>query len=143
MKLLHLFHDVNCRTNYFLLNQELALNGIKPAMLYNPNRMDCYSKEEFIEEVKQGIFRHDFVISNQKVLTEKHRDLERGIRKTLKSDHFHEMSKPLQEKLTAFALLQESSKAYSALNQGHSGFFKRKVETDDNQPLEGSSIHPD
>lgn len=68
---LHLFHDVNLRTNYFLLNQLLTENGIKPTMLYNPNRMDGYSAEEFCEEVIQGILRYDYVILNHNKLSEK------------------------------------------------------------------------
>ncbi|KTD46936.1 ankyrin repeat-containing protein [Legionella rubrilucens] len=63
LELLHLFHDANCRTNYFLLNEALLKLGLKATMLYNPNRLDLYSVAELEEQVKQGMHRFDYVIA--------------------------------------------------------------------------------
>ncbi|MCL9683601.1 hypothetical protein [Legionella maioricensis] len=64
LEILHVFHDVNCRTNYFLLNEELIKHGLKPTILYNPNRLDGYSVEDLVEQVKQGMHRYDYVKAN-------------------------------------------------------------------------------
>jgi hypothetical protein len=62
---LHLFSDVNGRTAYMLLNQLLMRNGIKPCILYDPNRMDGFSDGEFFEEVKRGIALFQFIVDHK------------------------------------------------------------------------------
>ncbi|MDX1838345.1 hypothetical protein DIZ81_10840 [Legionella taurinensis] len=74
LELLHLFHDANCRTNYFLLNEALLKLGLKATMLYNPNRLDLYSVAELEEQVKQGMHRFDYVIAEASELGEMNAD---------------------------------------------------------------------
>lgn len=94
LEILHLFYDVNCRTSYFLLNQLLVLNGIKPAILYNPNRLDAYSINELVEQVKQGIFRYQFIIDHQEQFSEENSSRNKYFARyyydIIKDEHFDE-----------------------------------------------------
>lgn len=65
LEILHLFHDVNCRTTYFLMNFLFLRNAIKWATEFNPNRLDAYSSKERILQHKQAILRTDNIIENQ------------------------------------------------------------------------------
>ncbi|KTD08467.1 hypothetical protein [Legionella jamestowniensis] len=65
LEILHLFHDVNCRTNYLLMNFLFLAHSIKWAMEFNPNRLDAYSSKERIAQHKEAIFRTDYIIANQ------------------------------------------------------------------------------
>ncbi|ASQ46920.1 hypothetical protein [Legionella clemsonensis] len=65
LEILHLFHDVNCRTNYLLMNFLLLAHSIKWATEFNPNRLDAYSSRERILQHKEAIFRTDYIIANQ------------------------------------------------------------------------------
>ncbi|MES2212497.1 MAG: Fic family protein [Pseudomonadota bacterium] len=51
---LHPFSDGNTRVCYILLNRLLNLAGLNLALLFNPNRFDCFSAEENVDFVKQG-----------------------------------------------------------------------------------------
>ncbi|CEK09705.1 hypothetical protein [Legionella hackeliae] len=66
LEILHLFHDVNCRTNYLLMNFLFLTHSLKWATEFNPNRLDAYSSQERIEQHKQAIFRTDYIIANKK-----------------------------------------------------------------------------
>jgi len=64
LEILHIFHDVNCRTTYGILNLELLKHGFMPTVLYNPNRLDLYSIDELVQEVKLGMMRFQYLIND-------------------------------------------------------------------------------
>lgn len=68
IEILHLFLDVNCRTACLLMELLLLLNGLKWTMLYNPNRLDGYSREELVKEVIDGIARTEYVMNESSLL---------------------------------------------------------------------------
>ena len=51
---LHPFEDGNTRTTAILLNRLLKEESLNLTMLFNPNRLDCFSVKENVEFVKQG-----------------------------------------------------------------------------------------
>jgi len=71
LELNHLFSDVNLRTCYFTLNDQLLEHGIKPTSLYNPNRLDAYSAEQFKGQVIEGIYRINYIINQAPILIKK------------------------------------------------------------------------
>lgn len=68
IEIIHLFLDVNCRTAYLLMELLLVLNGLKWTMLYNPNRLDGYSRDELVKEVIDGIARTEYVMNESSLL---------------------------------------------------------------------------
>jgi len=64
LEILHLFPDGNLRTMYLLLNQLLMTYGFKYSILYDPNRLDGYSKAERTEQIIQGISRFERIVNN-------------------------------------------------------------------------------
>lgn len=68
LEILHLFHDVNCRTNYLLMNFLFLRRSIKWATEFNPNRLDAHSSKERVLQHKQAISRTDHIIANQEQL---------------------------------------------------------------------------
>ncbi len=83
LEILHIFDDVNCRTNYFLQNTLLLLNGLKWSILYNPNRLDANANFQRIEEIKIGIFRTDYIMANQGIYTEKNNRIDKAFQNSL------------------------------------------------------------
>ncbi|KTC81457.1 hypothetical protein [Legionella brunensis] len=71
LEILHLFHDVNCRTNYLLMNFLFLSKSIKWSTEFNPNRLDAYSSQERVRQHKLGILRTDSIINNQIELVER------------------------------------------------------------------------
>ena len=55
IEMFHPFSDANCRTLYLLLNRELINNGFTPTILENPNRIDLFSTEEIVQEIRNGM----------------------------------------------------------------------------------------
>lgn len=51
---LHPFQDGNTRVCYILLNRLLKSENLNLTLLFNPNRLDCFSIEENVAFVKQG-----------------------------------------------------------------------------------------
>lgn len=51
---LHPFYDGNCRTMLILTNKLLLQNGLSPCIYENPNRIDMFSKEQIVDEIKRG-----------------------------------------------------------------------------------------
>lgn len=68
LEILHLFHDVNCRTNYLLMNFLFLRRSIKWATEFNPNRLDAHSSKERVLQHKQAISRTDYIIAHQEQL---------------------------------------------------------------------------
>ncbi|QMT59164.1 hypothetical protein HBNCFIEN_00525 [Legionella sp. PC997] len=81
LEILHLYYDVNLRTNYLLINLLLISNGIKWTILYNPNRIDLYSKEQRIKEIKKGILRFEYLIEHQEEMLRDYEQLNNGLAK--------------------------------------------------------------
>ncbi|WP_454783338.1 hypothetical protein [Legionella sp. WA2022007384] len=81
LEILHLYYDVNLRTNYLLMNLLLITNGIKWTILYNPNRIDLYSEEQRINEIKKGIFRFEHLIEHQQEMLKEYNQLNNGLAK--------------------------------------------------------------
>jgi hypothetical protein len=51
----HLFDDGNARTiGLLVVNKLLLENGLRPAMMEDPNRFDGFSTDELVAEIKQG-----------------------------------------------------------------------------------------
>ncbi|CTP88621.1 hypothetical protein XTPLMG728_1962 [Xanthomonas translucens pv. poae] len=51
----HLFNDGNSRTiGLLVVNKLLLENGLRPAMMEDPNRFDGFSTDELVAEIKQG-----------------------------------------------------------------------------------------
>lgn len=50
----HPFNEGNIRTLYVLLNRLLDDEGLSCTILLDPNRFDCYSTDELVEQVKIG-----------------------------------------------------------------------------------------
>lgn len=69
-EILHLFHDVNCRTNYIWMNFLFLAHSIKWSTGFNPNRLDAYSSKERVQQHIQGILRTDYIIEHQDQLLE-------------------------------------------------------------------------
>ncbi len=65
LEILHLFHDVNCRTNYLWMNFLFLAHSIKWSTEFNPNRLDAYSSKERVQQHIQGILRTDYIIEHQ------------------------------------------------------------------------------
>ena len=64
----HLFADANCRTLCMnLLNFLLMTNGFPPAILTDPNRFDCYSVAELMDECIAGMDRALKITKGEKV----------------------------------------------------------------------------
>ncbi|MCC5016335.1 hypothetical protein [Legionella sp. 31fI33] len=70
LEILHLFYDVNCRTNYLLMNFLFLRRSIKWATEFNPNRLDAHSSKERVLQHKQAILRTDYLIANQEQLAQ-------------------------------------------------------------------------
>jgi hypothetical protein len=64
-EILHLFHDVNCRTNYLWMNFLFLAHSIKWSTEFNPNRLDALSSKERVQQHIQGILRTDHIIEHQ------------------------------------------------------------------------------
>ena len=75
LEILHLFPDVNCRTNCLMLKALLWLQGIKPPVFYEPNCIDLFSIDEIVREVKDGIYTADLIQNNQEEFLQKHEKL--------------------------------------------------------------------
>ncbi|QRN03012.1 hypothetical protein GH742_03550 [Legionella sp. MW5194] len=105
LELLHLFHDANCRTNYFLLNEALLKLGLKASMLYNPNRLDLYSVAELEEQVKQGMHRFDYVIAEASELGKMNTE---WLGKKSSAEHYENLSTQLNKVLTEFTQRYEA-----------------------------------
>lgn len=88
LEILHLYYDVNLRTNYLLTNLLLISNGIKWTILYNPNRIDLYSEEQRIREIKKGIFRFEYLMKNQEELLKEYHQLNQGLAKEFRYGNF-------------------------------------------------------
>lgn len=54
LEIIHPFPDGNCRTMMLVMNKLLVQQGLNPAILENPNRIDAYSVDEICEEIKRG-----------------------------------------------------------------------------------------
>lgn len=54
LELTHPFDDANCRTMSLLLNKLLIQHELGPTILENPNRIDAYSIDELVDEIKKG-----------------------------------------------------------------------------------------
>lgn len=53
---LHPFADGNCRTfGMILLNRLLIENNFYPCIMDDPNQLDCFSINELVEAIKQGM----------------------------------------------------------------------------------------
>lgn len=78
LEILHIFIDGNCRTNYILQNLLLMANQVKWSILYDPNRMDAYSKDERIKKIKEGIFCYQYILDNKDEYLEKNRMIQKS-----------------------------------------------------------------
>ncbi len=59
---IHPFWDANCRTLcVMVLNKELVRHGFPLTILEDPNRFDCFSREELMNEVINGFKHYDYV----------------------------------------------------------------------------------
>ncbi|BCA96021.1 hypothetical protein TUM19329_23820 [Legionella antarctica] len=132
LEILHVFHDVNCRTNYFLLNEQLIKHGLKPAILYNPNRLDCYNIASLVNQVKQGICRYDYVMTNSVELFKMNESIT-GTKKS--SDKLYEIiSSQLTEVITDFndqyqMHINNLEKILLRQTPSSSGLFSSRVNT--------------
>lgn len=99
LELIHLFHDANCRTNYFLMNEELLKLGLKATMLYNPNRLDLYSVAELEDQVKQGMRRFDYVIAEGSELDKMNKE---WLEKKPSSQFYENMATQLNKVIAGF-----------------------------------------
>ncbi|WP_392537952.1 hypothetical protein [Legionella sp. 227] len=81
LEILHLYYDVNLRTNYLLINLLLISNDIKWTILYNPNRIDLFSEEQRIKEIKKGIFRFEYLLEHQEEMLNEYDQLNNGLAK--------------------------------------------------------------
>ncbi|BCA96191.1 hypothetical protein TUM19329_25520 [Legionella antarctica] len=70
LEILHLFPDVNCRTNYLLMNFLFMTHSLRWSIEFNPNRLDAYSKKERVQQHIQGMLRTDYIIEHQEQLLE-------------------------------------------------------------------------
>lgn len=102
LELLHLFHDANCRTNYFLLNEQLNRYGVNRTILYDPNRLDLLSVAQIDEQVKQGIFRFLYVRENHKDLLHAYNTISHYHRDETNESVYAEISKPLEDRIISF-----------------------------------------
>ncbi|MCL9682560.1 hypothetical protein [Legionella maioricensis] len=76
LEILHLFHDVNCRTNDLWKNFLFLAHSIKWATEFNPNRLDAYSRKERVQQHIQGILRTDYIIEHQEQLLQDNRRID-------------------------------------------------------------------
>ncbi|MGE4349009.1 MAG: hypothetical protein AB7D28_04535 [Candidatus Berkiella sp.] len=59
---IHPFWDANCRTLCIMvLNKELIRHGFSPVILEDPNRFDCFSTNELMNEVIIGFSNYEYV----------------------------------------------------------------------------------
>lgn len=59
---IHPFWDANCRTLcVMVLNKELIRHGFPPVILEDPNRFDCFSANELMNEVITGFRNYEYV----------------------------------------------------------------------------------
>ena len=103
LEILHLFHDVNCRTCYVTKNMLLLAVGLGWDMEYNPNRMDCLDSDEQHEQTKIGICRTAYIMTHQQELLERLALLEKKYAmRTDLLDEYKEIARPLIEKLISY-----------------------------------------
>ena len=66
---LHPFYDANIRTfGILLLNRLLIQNGFPPATQADPNRLDGYSKDQLLQEIKKSIENTEKLLSGENKL---------------------------------------------------------------------------
>ncbi|AWN74828.1 hypothetical protein LEAN103870_10620 [Legionella anisa] len=111
LEILHLYYDVNLRTNYLLTNLLLISNGIKWTILYNPNRIDLYSEQQRIKEIKKGIFRFEYLMKNQEEMLKEYDELNHGLAKEFRYGNlgfYHPFQREDKLKLVKRASLKSS-----------------------------------
>jgi hypothetical protein len=78
---LHPFLDANCRTLCMALcNHLLLVNGFPPAIFYDPNCFDCFSRSELVEAMIQGMENTIELIRGKKLFSVKTADILKNIK---------------------------------------------------------------
>lgn len=65
IEVIHPFEDGNCRVLNKLMNILLIKNHLHPAVLTNPNRIDGFSANQLVGEIKQGMKNFDNICNGQ------------------------------------------------------------------------------
>ena len=121
LEILHLFHDVNCRTAYFLMNELFLACGIKWSTEYNPNRLDALGSDERMEQHKQGICRTDYIIANPDLLIKRNEQIDKVfLLKNMACNDLHAYFSPEQLKAVKF------SDEYDGISMPFNGVLERE-----------------
>ncbi len=65
IEVIHPFEDGNCRVLNKLMNILLIKNHLHPSVLTNPNRIDGFSVNQLVGEIKQGMKNFDNICNGQ------------------------------------------------------------------------------
>lgn len=103
--ILHLFNDCNCRMSNALSQMLLLINNLNTAIQYNPNRVEGLSREQRVEQIKQGITRLHYIAAQAEEMEKREARVNQEYDKAMKYDN---------KKITALATYSDIINPFKA-----------------------------